>query len=183
MFATGDTLNCSCGGLGEETSDLRSLRAARGWGSWLLPQVPRLRAQRCVALHHGVCSHLQWTNWWWVRITAPYSYPALVMLGTLGTPSSSLLGSQEVDCLGISSSEGRHASTCSENCQSGGCGSSSPAQGLNSQEADLPPPSWNLISKRLSHPSLPGDLHPDLGTPGSQVATILGRISFRKTHP
>ena len=30
---------------------------------------------------------------------------------------------------------------------------------------------------------LGGDLHPDLGMPGSQVATVLGRISFRKTHP
>ena len=28
-----------------------------------------------------------------------------------------------------------------------------------------------------------GNLHPDPGTPGSQVATVLGRISFRKTHP
>ena len=37
--------------------------------------------------------------------------------------------------------------------------------------------------RKLSCLSLPGDLHPDLGTPGSQVATILGRISFRKTHP
>ena len=39
------------------------------------------------------------------------------------------------------------------------------------------------ISRRLSGLSLPGDLHPDPGTPGSQVATVLGRISFRKTHP
>ena len=28
-----------------------------------------------------------------------------------------------------------------------------------------------------------GDLHPDLGMTGSQVATVLGSISFRKTHP
>ena len=39
------------------------------------------------------------------------------------------------------------------------------------------------ISRRLSRLSLPADLHPDPGTPGSQVATVLGRISFRKTHP
>ena len=45
---------------------------------------------------------------------------------------------------------------------------------------DLP---GDSISRRLSRLSLPGDLHPDLGTPGSQVATVLGRISFRKTHP
>ena len=45
---------------------------------------------------------------------------------------------------------------------------------------DLP---GDSISRRLSHLSLPGDLHPDSGTPGYQVATVLGRISFRKTHP
>ena len=28
-----------------------------------------------------------------------------------------------------------------------------------------------------------GDLHPDLGMTGSQVVTVLGGISFRKTHP
>ena len=45
---------------------------------------------------------------------------------------------------------------------------------------DLPRDS---ISRRLSHLSLPRDLHPDPGTTGSQVPTVLGRISFRKTHP
>ena len=44
---------------------------------------------------------------------------------------------------------------------------------------DLP---GDSISRRLSCLSLPGDLHPDPGMPGSQVATVLGRISFRKTH-
>ena len=39
------------------------------------------------------------------------------------------------------------------------------------------------ISGRLSCLILPGDLHPDPGTPGSQVATVLGKISFKKTHP
>ena len=39
------------------------------------------------------------------------------------------------------------------------------------------------IFRRLSCLNLPGDLHPDPGMPGSQVATVLGRISFRKTHP
>ena len=43
--------------------------------------------------------------------------------------------------------------------------------------------SGDLISRRLSPLSLPGDLHPDPGMPRSQVVTILGRISFRKTHP
>ena len=45
---------------------------------------------------------------------------------------------------------------------------------------DLPRDS---ISRRLSCLNLPGDLHPDPGTHSSQVATVLGRISFRKTHP
>ena len=40
-----------------------------------------------------------------------------------------------------------------------------------------------LSSRRLLCLNLPGDLHPDPGMPGSQVATVLGRISFRKTHP
>ena len=39
------------------------------------------------------------------------------------------------------------------------------------------------ISRRLSHLNLSGDLRPDLVMPGSQVATVLGRISFRKTYP
>ena len=45
---------------------------------------------------------------------------------------------------------------------------------------DLP---GDMISRRLSCLSLPRDLHPDPGMPGSQVATVLGKISFKKTHP
>ena len=45
---------------------------------------------------------------------------------------------------------------------------------------DLP---GDLISMRLPRHSLPGDLHPDPGIPSSQVATVLGRIRFRKAHP
>ena len=41
----------------------------------------------------------------------------------------------------------------------------------------------DLISRGLSHLSLSGDLHPDPGTSDSQVVTVLGRISFRNTHP
>ena len=54
-----------------------------------------------------------------------------------------------------------------------------PAQGPNSQEANMPRPAQGY-SRMLSHLSLPGDLHPD---PGSQVATVLSRISFKKTYP
>ena len=45
---------------------------------------------------------------------------------------------------------------------------------------DLP---GNLIFRRLSCLNLPGDLHPDPRMPDSQVATVLDRINFRKTHP
>ena len=54
-----------------------------------------------------------------------------------------------------------------------------PAQGPNSQEANMPRPAQGY-SRMLSHLSLPGDLHPD---PGSQVATVLSRISFKKIYP
>ena len=53
-----------------------------------------------------------------------------------------------------------------------------PAQGPNSWEAvtlNLP---GDSISRRLSCLSLPGDLHPDPGMPGSPVATVLGRMSL-----
>ena len=52
MFTIGNTLNCSYGGLGEEISDLHSLRAIRRLGLWLFHQVPSLRAQTWIALHH-----------------------------------------------------------------------------------------------------------------------------------
>ena len=60
-----------------------------------------------------------------------------------------------------------------------------PAQGPNSREAsrlDLP---GDSISRRLSCLSLPGDLHPDPGTPGFQVATVLGRMNLQHiySHP
>ena len=57
-----------------------------------------------------------------------------------------------------------------------------PAQGPNSWETDLPQPAWESPSRRLM-PQLAGGSAPDLGTPGSQIATVLGSISFRKTHP
>ena len=116
-------------------------------------------------------------------------HPTLVTLETLGMPNSSLGvpgGRPALTCLGIWSSKGCHASTCLEICQSRGP--------RRSSRLDLPrdlilgrPTCLNLpgdsISRRLSRLSLPGDLHPDLEMPGSEVATVLGRISFRKTHP
>ena len=101
------------------------------------------------------------------------------MLETLGMPNSSLGvpgGQPALTCLGIGSSKGCHASTCSGICQS------------RSQEVNMPQPAQDpiprdLISRKLSHFSLPGDLNPELGMPGSQVATVPGRISFKETHP
>ena len=86
-------------------------------------------------------------------------------------------------CLGIWSSKGCHASAF--------WGSASPKGPRRSSRLDLPrgsilgrPSCLDLpgdsISGRLSRLSLPGDLHPDPGTPGSQVATVLGKISFKK---
>ena len=47
------------------------------------------------------------------------------------------------------------------------------------ERLDLP---RDLISTRLSRLSLPGDLHPDPAIPSSEVATVLGRIRFRKAY-
>ena len=70
-------------------------------------------------------------------------------------------------------------------------GSSSPRGPRRLSRLDMPRdpilgrPSWldlprDSISRRLSCLSLPGDLHPDPGTPGSQVATVLGRTSLNR---
>ena len=58
-----------------------------------------------------------------------------------------------------------------------------PAQGPNSQEAILLLLAQGFDTQEAIMPQLAWDLHPDPGTPGSQVATALGRISFRNTHP
>ena len=106
-----------------------------------------------------------------------------------GCPNSSpgVPGSHHtLTCLGIWSSKGCHTSTCS--------GIASPRGPRRSSRLDLPRDPIlerlscltlpvDFISRRLSRLSLPGDLHPDLEMPGSEVATVLGRISFRKTHP
>ena len=58
-------------------------------------------------------------------------------------------------------------------------GSFSPRGSRRSSCLDLP---RDLISRRLSRLSLPGDLHPDPGTPGSQVATVLGRMNLHHIY-
>ena len=95
-------------------------------------------------------------------------------------------GQPALTCLGIWSSKSCHASTCSGIHHSRGPRRSTcldlPRDPVLGRPACLDLPR-DLISRRLSYLSLPGDLHPDLGMPGSQVATGLGRISFRKSHP
>ena len=106
------------------------------------------------------------------------------------TPVWGIPGSHPAStCLGIWSLKGCHAPNCLGICQSKGPRTLGRSTCLNLPRdpilgrptcLDLPRGS---ISRRLSCFSLPGDQHPDPGTPGSQVAIVLGRISFRKTHP
>ena len=84
---------------------------------------------------------------------------------SLGVPGGSLAST----CLGILFLGGYHVSTYL------GIHKSRGPRRLTC--LDLP---GDLISRRLSRLDLPGDLHPDQGIPGSQVATVLGRVSFRK---
>jgi len=58
-----------------------------------------------------------------------------------------------------------------------------PVQGPNSPEAHLPQPAWGFNLQEAVKPQPAWDLHCYLGMPGSQVATVLGRKSFRMTHP
>ena len=80
---------------------------------------------------------------------------------------------------------GRPASTCLR-IWSSGCCHASTCLGIH-QSRDHKLTCLNLprdsISRMFACLNLSGDLHPDTGTPSSQVATVLGRISFRKTHP
>ena len=111
------------------------------------------------------------------------------MLETLEVPKSSSGvpgGQPALTCLGICSSKGCHASTSLGIRQSKDPRRSShldlPRDPILRRLTCLDLPR-DLISRRLSCLSLPGDLQPDQGTPDSQVATVLSRISFRKTHP
>ena len=94
-------------------------------------------------------------------------------------------GQHTLTYLGIWSLKCCHASTCSGIHQSRGPRRSSlfdlPRDPIFGGPTcfDLP---GDSISRRLSPLSLPADLHPDPGMPGSQVATVLAKISFRKTH-
>ena len=103
------------------------------------------------------------------------------------TPARGVPGGQSAStCLGIWSSKGCHTSTCWGICQFRDPRGSTCLKLLSDPILqrltclDLP---GDSISRRLPCLSLPGDLHPDLGMPGSRVATLLGRISFKKTHP
>ena len=80
---------------------------------------------------------------------------------------------------------GRPASTCLRIWFSGCCHAST-CLGIH-QSRDHKLTCLNLprdsICRRWSHFNMPGDLHPDLGMPGSQVATVVGRIKLQKDSP
>ena len=105
---------------------------------------------------------------WSVRDCHTSTCSGICQSGGRGVPG----GQTTLTCLGIWYSKGCHASTC-----------------LGIQQSRVPRKSTCLhlpkdsIFRRLSCLNLPEDLHPDAGMPGSEVATVLGRISFRKTHP
>ena len=44
----------------------------------------------------------------------------------------------------------------------------------------MPRPAWGFDLWEAVTPQSAWRLHPDPGTPGSQVATVLGKISFKK---
>ena len=58
-----------------------------------------------------------------------------------------------------------------------------PAWRFNLQEAVTPQPAWRFNLQEAVTPQPAWDLHCDLVTPGFQVVTVLGRISFKMTHP
>ena len=98
-------------------------------------------------------------------------------------------GHHTLTCLGIWSLKGCHTSACSGIHQSRDprrlTRLNLPRDPIFGRSTCLNLPR-DLISKRLPCLSLPGDLHPDLGTPGSQVTTVLGRMSLHHdiySHP
>ena len=110
------------------------------------------------------------------------------MLETLGTPNSSpgVPGGQPaLNCLGIWSLKGCHALKGWPTCS--GIHQSRDPRKLSRFNLPRDPILRRLtcldLPTRLSCLSLPGDLHPGPGMPGSQVTTVLGRISLKKTHP
>ena len=113
-----------------------------------------------------------WSHW---RPWMPNSSP--------GVPG----GRPALTCLGIWSSKGCHASACQGIWKSKSPRRSTclhlPRDPILGRPTCLDLPG-DSTSRRLSCLSLPGDFHPDLGMPGSRVATVLGRISFKKksTH-
>ena len=141
MFTIGNTLNCSYGGLGEETSDLYSLTAIEDKAYGYFTRFPVsghglrvLYIMVSIPIHGGQISNelrlqpLNPTQHW----------------SDLGDVQLHPGGPRRLTCLNLTG---------------------------------------DSISRRLSHLNLPGNRHPDLEMPGSQVATVLGRIRFRKTHP
>ena len=156
---------------GEEISDLHFLRAVRDKSYGCLTRFP-VSGHRLgllyVMISIAICGEKTGNQ----LKCNPLNLPSIGHTEDLGGHLIPVQWSQEVDPPMIWSLKGCHTSTCLGICQSRGP--------RRSTCLDLP---RYLISRRLSCLSLPGDLHTDPGTPGSQIATVLGRISFRKTHP
>ena len=111
------------------------------------------------------------------------------MLEILGMSNPSLGipgGRPATTCPEIQSLGGYHASTCSWFHQCGGPRRSTslylPRDLIPGRLTCLDQPE-DLISRRLISHNLLGDLHPNLGSSGSQAAAVLGWISFSKMHP
>ena len=149
--------------------------------------------QRVRPIQHpsaGIPGDTQFLTWECLAlIITPSSFPARVMLEILGKPNSSLGipgGRPAATFPGIQSLGGCHDSTCSGIHQFGGPRRSTsldlPRDSIPGRLTCLDQPE-DLISRRLIGHNLLGDLHPDLGTSCSQEVTVLGWISFIKTHP
>ena len=115
----------------------------------------------------------------------PLILPSTGHAGNLGESHVQSWGPRRLtclNCLGIWSLKGCHTSTCLGIHQSRGPRRPScldlPRDPILRRLTCLDRPR-NLISRRLSRLSLPGDLHPNPGMPGSQVAIVLGRINLK----
>ena len=107
--------------------------------------------------------------------TNPLMLPSIGNTGDLGdaqTPVHGVPGGHHtLTCLGV----GLQKVVTPQPAQ----GSSSPRGPRRSSRLDLP---RDPILGRPSRLDLPGDLHPDPGMPGSQVATVLGRMNLHHIY-
>ena len=156
---------------GEEISDLHFLRAVRDKSYGCLTRFP-VSGHRFGLLYVMISIPICGEETGNQLKCNPLNLPSTGHTEDLGGHPIPVQQSQEVDPPMIWSLKGCHTETCLGICQSRGP--------RRSTCLDLPRDS---IFRRLSCLSLPGGQHLDPGAPGSQIATVLGRISFKKTHP